>query len=232
MQFVAESVSVPESEIGLGRSSINQQGQIDLIQAEVLSPPPTPSHTVRDSFNERRHETAVKVRKILHISKDSDGKQITTTPILAGSDVLTSDSRLVRDMPVSDKPTIKDMFRDPVDTVMSKISGQGNHEAAANVAAKEISHGQEVDLVNAHDRVERAHTDAERLLAVKDLERLIKERQTMYVRWTVDRHITKCRISPRETFVRKSRSAFESKNIQGETVVDWKSYGTHVSSSS
>ncbi|KAF1345694.1 hypothetical protein BDV97DRAFT_378727 [Delphinella strobiligena] len=227
MQSIAESVSVPESEIGLGRSAINEHGQIDLIQSEVLPPPPTPSHTVRDSLNERRHDTAVKVRKLLHISKDSDGKQISTTPILAGPDVLTSDSRLVRDLPEPHKPTIQDMFRDPVATVKSKISGQGNHEAAANIAAKEISHGQEVDLVNAHDRVECAHTDAERLLAVKDLERLIKERQTMYVRWTVDRHVTKCRISPRETFVRKSRSAFESKNIRGETVVDWKAYGIH-----
>ena len=112
---------------------------------------------------------------------------------------------------------------------MSKVSGQGNHQMAANIAAKEISHGQEVDLLNAHDRVENAETETEKVLAIQDLEKLMKERQTMYVRWTMDRHVTKCRVLPRETSVRKSRSEFETKNDQGETKLDWEAYGTHAS---
>ena len=242
MQVGQESVSVPEGDIGLGRAAINQHGQINLVNQDLPTslPPPgvaVPSHHqsshpnrgIRSSFDERRHDTAIKLRKVLHISKESDFKDDFTSPILANSTTEVSGSRLVHDLPVPDKRTMKEMIHNPVDTVKDKISGQGSHHAAANIAAKEISHGQEVDLVHAHDRLQHAETDSEKLLAVNDLDRLLRERQTMYVRWTVDRHVAKCRVLPRETFVQKSLSAFQSKNLQGQTVTDWRAYATHVS---
>lgn len=237
-----ESVSVSEGDIGLSRSTINHHGQIQLVNQELLKPSisssptaipdsqvPLSHRTIRHSFDERRHDTAIKLRKALHISKPSDEQSYPASAILANDTTETSESRLHHDIPVRDKRTVKDMLHNPIDTIKDKVSGQGGHQAVANVATKEISHGQEVDLVNAHDRVKHAGTDVERLLAVQDLDKLTKERQAMYVRWTVDRHVTKCRILPRSTFSRKSRSEFESKTIQGETVVDWNAYGAHVS---
>jgi hypothetical protein len=120
----------------------------------------------------------------------------------------------------------------PVDTVKSKVSNQGNQQIAANIAAKEISHGKEVDLVNAHDAVTRATTEREKLLAIKDLSKLTKERQGTYARWSLDRHVTKVRRLPRESMVKKPQSQFMKKNSQGQLVTDWNAYGSHVSTNS
>lgn len=229
-----ESHSVSDGDIGLDRSPINHHGQIHL--ANQASPSPNPvaqsslSHrTIRHSFDERRHLAAIKLREAFHISKSSD-EQINSTPsLLASNTAEPSESRLDHDLPVPDKATVKELFHNPIDTIKDRISAQGSHQAAANIAAKEISHGQEVDLVRAHDRVALTKTDSEKISAEQDLSRLIKERQDMYVRWTVDRHVSKCRILPRETFVRRSLSTFESKTIQGDMVTDWNAYRTHVS---
>ena len=235
--------SVGEGDIGLDRSAINQHGQIKLVNEELPSSMPSassaalfhsqsspPHRTIRHSFDDRRHFTATKIRKALHITKPSDDEQPTlTSSILANDTSEPSKSRLIHALPVPDKRTIKEMLHDPIDTVKDKVLGQGSHQVAANIAAKEISHGQEVNLVNAHDRIKDAGTHEERLLAVQQVDRLIKGRQTTYVRWTMDRHVTKCRVLPRETFVKKDRSAFESKTLQGKTVIDWNAYGTHAS---
>ncbi|KAF2491290.1 hypothetical protein BU16DRAFT_515579 [Lophium mytilinum] len=56
----------------------------------------------------------------------------------------------------------------------------------------------------------------------------MKERQSTFVRWTLDRHVTKVRVMPRDTFTRKSRAQFETKNTEGDIVMDWKAYGQHL----
>lgn len=240
-----ESNSVDHADIGLDRSNINHHGQIQLVNQDLPttshphpSSPTAPSHSqsshqhrsIRDSFDDRRHVTAIKLRKALHISKPSDDQSNLTSSILAHDTTEPSESRMDHDLPEPEKRTVKEMLHNPVETVKDKVLGQGGHEVAANIAAKEISHGQEVDLVNAHDRVKHAGTEDEKVEAEEDVNRIIKERQTMYVRWTVDRHVTKCRILPRETFVKKDRSAFETHSAQGGTVIDWHAYGSHVSS--
>jgi hypothetical protein len=110
------------------------------------------------------------------------------------------------------------------------VSGEGNEQIAANIAAKEIPHGEEVDLINAHDAIAKAKTEHEKLLAIDDVKRLMKERQSTYARWSLDRHVTKIRVLPRETMVKKPQSAFQKMDSQGHVVTDWHAYGSHVSS--
>jgi hypothetical protein len=105
----------------------------------------------------------------------------------------------------------------------------GNQEVAANIAATEIHHGQEVDLVNAASALEEAKTEDEKRAATQTLSDLLKQRQTTYVRWSLDRHVTKIRVIPRDILARKPRAEFEKKNSQGNTIVDWRAYGAHVS---
>ncbi|KAH8728319.1 hypothetical protein GQ44DRAFT_724328 [Phaeosphaeriaceae sp. PMI808] len=230
-----ELIRVNEAEIGLDRSNITQQGQIEIpgqdaehtkddgqTEIEAYS-----SSNLIHTLKERKHHVAIKIRKTLHISKESD-EISSKSPVLANTAEEESDSRLVHKLPVPDKHTMKDLLHNPVDTVKSKVSNQGNQQVAANIAAKEIPHGQEVDLVNAHDAVKRARTEHEKLLAIQDVTKLMKERQSTYARWTLDRHVTKIRVLPRQTLVKKSQAHFQKRDREGQMVMDWNAYGSHL----
>jgi hypothetical protein len=232
-----EFVTVDEQHAGLDRANINHDNQIQLPQKPPQS---TDNHgdddadekhrSLRVAISEKRHGAAVKIRKTLHISKGTDieddlGQQ---DSLLANPVTEKSDSRLKEKMPVPDKATMKDFVHNPVDMVKSKISGQGNYEVAANIASKEISHGQEVDLLKAHDDVQHAETQEKKERATETFDELLKERQNMYVRWTLDRHITKVRILPRDRFVLKNKVDFQTKDANGSLVTDWRAYGKHV----
>ncbi|KAF2033071.1 hypothetical protein EK21DRAFT_59218, partial [Setomelanomma holmii] len=229
-----ESVQVDEFDIGLDRSNVTKQGQIQLPPQEVQpvedDPPFEPvgrsSSNMVNALKERKHHAAVKIRQKLHISKDSDDLS-SHAPVLANAADTKSDSRLMEKIPAPDKHTLKDFAHNPVDTVKSKVSNQGNQQIAANIAAKEISHGQEVDLVNAHDKIGCATTESERLLAIQDVSHLLKERQSTYARWSLDRHVMKVRQLPRETMVQKTPADFQRKNIRGELFMDYKAYWQH-----
>ncbi len=173
------------------------------------------------------------MRKVFHIrktsDKDCDMKHDSTSPILAKSTAEASSARLNHNTPSKHKRTKKEMIQNPVDTIKDTISGQSNHQAAANLVVQE-------DLSWSRSRLDkRPRSGSEcwhrcrEVLALQDLDRLIKARQALYVRWTVDRHVSKCRVLPRETFTKKDRSAFQRINNQGETETDWKAYGTHAS---
>ena len=234
-----ELLEVDVNEIGLDRSNITQEDQIKLPESEEdqdddddeVRPlePDSRTASIKIALKERKHHAAVKIRKTLRISKDSD--VITSqSPVLANT-AEQSDSRLLHKLPEPDKHGLKEFVHNPVDTVKSKVSGQGNQQVAANIAAKEVSHGQEVDLVNAHDAVGRAKTENEKLLAIEDVSKLIKDRQSTYARWSLDRHVTKVRLLPRETMVLKPKATFQTRNTRGEVVTDWNAYGQHVGSS-
>jgi len=206
---------------------------IDQHDRVQLTNPVTPDHTVspthhslKDSLNERRHSAAAKARKVLHISKPSDTS--TTNPILANDSTAKSNrSRLGHDLPEPSSISVDGLLHHPVDTIKDKISAQSSQQAAANIATKEISHGQEVKLVQAEDRVQEAVTEREREIAVQERDGLIRERQNIYVRWTMDRHVAQCRVMPKD-IAKKNRSEFEHKTLDGHTAVDWRAYGTHV----
>jgi len=231
-----EYTTVDDDGIGLDRSAINKHDQIQLVQQHPNSSPvaTTPQDSserkgIRNSISEKRHVAASKLRQKLHISSSKDVEDPDPEAILANSTEEKSDSRLGQSPPTPDKTTFKDVIHNPVETVKSKVSGEGNHQVAANIAAKEVPHGKDVDLIKAKDAVKLAKTDAEKALAAKTVEELTIERQNMFVRWTLDRHVTKVRILPRDTFVRKPRAAFERRNVQGDIEMDWNAYAHHVS---
>ncbi|KAI5201902.1 hypothetical protein E4T39_05057 [Aureobasidium subglaciale] len=213
----------------LDRAVINKHGQVQLTNP-VLPDAPAPStdHSLRHSLDERRHTAAAKLRKALHISKPSDTSPTDTQPILANDSTVKSyRSRLGHDLAEPTKISVDGLLHHPVDTIKDKMSAQSSDQATANIATKEISHGQEVELIKAEDRVEGAATKEERAAAVQERDHLIKERQNVYVRWTMDRHVTQCRVLP-DDIGRKPLSDFEHKTLQGDTAVDWKAYGRHL----
>lgn len=130
--------------------------------------------------------------------------------------------------PEPDEPTIKDYLLNPIDTFKARISEKGNQQVAGQITAKEIPHGDEVDLIRASEAVEHARDDTHRLLAIDDLSRLVEKRQSTYARWTFDRHITKVRRLPRGEIKLRLKSDFEKLDPQAGMVTDWRSYVQHV----
>jgi hypothetical protein len=248
MDLRNELVQVDEANIGLERSNITQQGQIvlpgrksgssDNDVAHLRDPddytePDTQSstHHVVNKIRQKKHDAGIKLRKTFHITKPSDEaeKLDAKSPILANTTEIEQSNSRLDNKEVPEKHTMDGLMHHPIDTVKEKVSNQGNQEVAANIAAKEISHGQEVDLVNASTAVDRARTESEKLLAISNLSELLKQRQSTYVRWSLDRHVSKVRVLPRDTVVLKPRSDFERTNAQEGTVIDWRAYGSHVS---
>jgi hypothetical protein len=229
MDFNKELVQMEHTDIGLDRANITQENQIQLPKLDDAdSNEPRSSSNLVNSLKERKHHAAIKIRKTLHISKPTDDLD-SQSPVLANTIDEQSDSRLVHMLPVPDKPTMKEFLHHPIDTVKTKVSDQGNQQVAANIAAKEIPHGEEVDLVNAHDAIGHASTESERLMAIDDVKRLMKERQSTYARWSLDRHVTKIRVLPRETMVRRPQADFQRRDVQGRIVTDWNAFASHVS---
>jgi hypothetical protein len=224
-------------EIGLDRARIDSAAHIQYPESNLTdeqsassdsdSRSPRTSHSVIESIKQKRHKAGAKIRRSLHIGRASDDRGLSTTAIVKDGE--HSDSRYAFDPPERDHATFKDFLHNPLDTVKSKVSEQGNQEFAGNLTAKEVPHGDEVEIVRAADAVEAAGTDAQRLLAIQDLAKLLKERQASYARWTFDRHITKVRVLPRDKSELKPRSAFETYDPLEGVVIDWRAYGQHVS---
>jgi hypothetical protein len=249
MDLKEELVEVDQKDIGLERSPITQQGQIVLPDnslgssdddvARLRDPddytePDTQSstHHVVNKIRQKKHNAGVKLRKTFHIAKPSDEaeKLDAKSPILANTAEVEKTGSRLDNQTAPEKHTMQDLMHNPIDTVKAKVSNQGNQEIAANIAAKEIPHGQDVDLVKASTAIDMAKTDDEKALATENLSELLKQRQSTYVRWSLDRHVSKVRVIPRHTAGLKPRSAFERQDAQEGTVVDWRAYASHVRS--
>ncbi|KAJ4988142.1 major facilitator superfamily transporter [Stagonosporopsis vannaccii] len=224
-------------EVGLDRAKITKSRQIQLPEphaAEKQSTdsdaesdsPHSSSHNVVDSIKLKKHKAGVRIRKKLHIGRASDDYDLTTVAIVGENG--ESDSRYITKPPEPERPTFKDFVHNPIDTVRTKVSEHSDKQFAGQVSAKEVPHGDEVDLLHASEAVEAADTDAQRLLAIQDLSKLMKERQATFARWTLDRHVTKVRPLPRDEIKLKSRSEFERYNPQEGLVIDWRAYGEHL----
>lgn len=241
MQAQKEPILVDESKIGLDRAKITKAAQIQLPKshsaqhrgANVHVEPDnanSSSHNVVDSIKQKKHRAGSKIRKTFHIGRASDDLDLATTAIAGGNEE-PSESRYMTEPPEPDKATMKDFIHDPVETVKAKLPENTNKQFAAQITAKEVPHGDEVDLIHASEAVEAAQSDTQRLLAIQDLSRLMQERQATYARWTLDRHITKVRILPRNQVKLKPRSDFEKHNPQEGLIIDWNAYFQHVSQS-
>lgn len=183
-----------------------------------------------------REKLKEKAKNILHIGgsntsgSNADSKGNTgNAPVLADSDDRISKARYVEDKPEPEHHKAKDLLHHPVDTVTSKVGGTAGHQISANIAAKEIPHGQEVELVRAHDALLRSRNDTERLMAIENINELLQTRQDQFVRWTMDRHVQKVRLLPPSSVPWKTRKDFMHIR-NGKNEVDWFAYGEHVSS--
>lgn len=226
---------VKEAEVGLDRANITSRGQIKLPTLDThqksnvqIDEDHRESSELISALKERKHHAANKIREILHRPQklhDSDSPG----PILADAREEDSGSRLVEQTPDAGKHTVKDFLHNPVDTVRSKVSNQSNQQVAGHIAAQEIPHGQEVDLIKAREATEHAMTEHEKIDAQEHEAQMIKVRQSTYARWSLDRHVTKVRLLPRELMVRKPVVDFQYKNQKGQPTTDWKGYREHVS---
>lgn len=222
---------VSDDKIGLDRSTINHQGQIrlpeqlDPAQHVKVRPKHSSHHQVLESIKDHSHGAAAKLKRTFHAGKRSDLETSKESPILARPSE-ESDSRLVTETPKSEKHTLRDLVHNPVETIKSELSCHGSQELASNIAAKEIPHGQDVDILNAETALDNAKTEGERIVAEHNFSRLLRERQSTYVRWTLDRHVNRVRVLP--TVSRRPRSDFMHQKPNGEVVFDWKAYSQHL----
>ncbi|OAG06918.1 uncharacterized protein CC84DRAFT_1088757 [Paraphaeosphaeria sporulosa] len=235
MQAQQEFVLVDEFQVGLDRAKITNTAQIQLPETHEAQgaqderhlrsaeSSAASSHNVVDSMKARKHRAGLRIRKTLHIGRSSDDFEYTTTA-LVGAAAEGSGSRYMTDAPEPDEPTMKDFLHNPIDTVKARISEKGNQQVSGQITAKEVPHGDEVDMIRASEAVEDAGNDTQRLLAIKDLSRLMKERQATYARWTLDRHITKIRRLPQGEIKVRPRSDFQKLDQNADTVTNWRAY--------
>ncbi|PVH95948.1 hypothetical protein DM02DRAFT_536311 [Periconia macrospinosa] len=244
MTSTADYVIVDPRNIGLDRTIIHNQGRI-----EIPDEPPkwtrrhrgdeeeekrrhSTFYRVRESLSEKKHDTAVKIKKTLdmnkHVNTSIDEELERNGCVLVDSVPQDSGSRLKEKPPLPKKPSVKEFLQDPIENTKKKISDHSNSQAAASIAKKEIPHGQDVDLIRVHETLEKSNTVEEQEKALEIFEEMMKERQHIYVRWTLDRHVVKVRVSPKMTFVKKSKRDFLRKDPAGNYAVDWRAYGKHV----
>ena len=239
-------IPVDAGAAGLDRIGLNASGEGELVplsagsessgsvfiyedaiaeEAHSTSAETTPQNDKHSSS--KRHRLLHKTKAIFHVSPTKDDV-VPTAPVLADARDTASDARLVSEPPKPKTHTAKDVLHHPVSTAISKATGQGGHQIASNLVSKEISHGHEVKVVRAQDEVDKPGTKIEVKRRKDALDVLVKERQDMFVRWTMDRHITKVRILPVSTVPKRSRKEFTVIGQDGEKKMDWESWAHHV----
>jgi hypothetical protein len=233
------SQSVP----GLDRSHIDADGRIQHPSQPLNSPSKDSGFSEFDEEGDdgmktqsmddpeplsKRKRLSLKTKKVLHIGGDSLPRITAAAPILAEAPDSTSNARLVHALPKQEDHKFKELLQNPINTVTSKVTSHGGQQVASNLVAKEISHGQEVELVQAQDEVLNAKTDAARVLAIEEVDTLVRRRQDTFLRWTMDRHVTKVRILPQETVSTKDLKDFLILTDDGKAKTDWTAYLNYV----
>ena len=196
MATQALSVQVSADVVGLDRTKINSSGQVQLIDvaSETTISDPNPNHsnphstfpesTTQEETNtsSKRHCILQKTKKILHVAKD---EHVPTAPVLADARDMISDARLEHEAPVPETHSVKDFLHHPASTVRSTVAARGGHHIASNLAAKEISHGTDVEVVRAEVERGKDGTGKEEWERRKAVDVLLRERQDMFVRWNM-----------------------------------------------
>jgi len=228
---MVESSSVPvASNIRLDRTEILSSGQVQLLSAASE----TPNTKGIDSnlsgkrdvdTKSKRKRLLTKVKDIVHTTKD---ETVATAPVLADTEDNISEARLGNEPPEPEKHSAKEFLHHPASTIQAKFAGQGGEQIASNLVAKEISHGTEVALIQAQDEVLKPGTESEGEVRRLQVEALIRERQNMFVRWTMDRHVNKVRILPVGAVPRRSKD--DCKVVAGDGVesMNWEGWARHV----
>ena len=228
--------AIPVPADGLDRTKITSSGEVELVS--VPSASSTDSDQSEDDARwiftplsrgvkpkSKRKRLLLKTKEKLHIGENEPAPR---APVLADARDAHSDSRLGEKPPEPKKHSAKDLLHHPVSTIQSKATGQGGHQIASNLVAKEISHGTDVGVVIAQAKVGKPGTQKEVKAREHDVKLLLKERQDMYVRWTMDRHVTNVRILPVDTVPKRTKNDFKKITTDGLVKTDWEAYIRHV----
>ncbi|KAJ4290986.1 hypothetical protein N0V90_010182 [Kalmusia sp. IMI 367209] len=230
MSSQEDHVPVENPVIGLDRSAIDRNG---LIQAphEVLDSKTIKAHCYADdgaaskvnysqaqhdtiySIKQKTHHAAVKIRKTLHINKASDYVESEGRTVLADDADEQSGSRLVHQLPEPEENTLKDVVHHPIDTVKSKVSGQGNQQVAAKSWRKKYP-------------MERKST-----LSMPTLQSIAR-RQTKKSSLLMKNCLCYCendKVLPQDTAVKPTRADFEKKTADQGVLTDWKGFAHQIS---
>jgi len=133
-----ELVEVDDLDIGLGRSHITSQGQIELPKKSSASSssdfdgiqPDTQSstHHLLNKVRQKKRHASIKIRETLHIAKPVDDVNEPKSKALVLADtaaVKESNSRLDNKSTAPEKHSVKEILRCPIDTVKNKGWSQG-----------------------------------------------------------------------------------------------------------
>ena len=177
----------------------------------------------------KRHQIKRKAQQIFHVNHSGTATSTSVSGVILSQlpEASTKPGRLVN-APSEGLHGLKDFVHQPVQTTKARATRATNKEVAQNLASSEISHAHDVELILAQDRMNVANTEEERSSAYDDLERIKKARQDLFVRWTMDRHVTKIRQLESQPIPRRSREEFTRKDNAGHVKTDWTTYSQHV----
>jgi hypothetical protein len=181
------------------------------------------SRRVRSKLQKKRKNES----RVHNDQRTSD--QTTLAPTLAppaAEDV--QDARFSGSVPEKpDHPSFKEIVSKPMETLKAVVHVQGGNDFAESLAKTDVSHGESVKLVQAHEKIAEEDTSYGRLLASQDFEKLKKSRQDSLVRWTMDRHVRHVRRSQVHRLPWRDKKDFVWKD-DGVEKMHWKEYGNHV----
>ena len=185
---------------------------------------------VRNASRRIRTKARAKSKKIIHpTSTHQPSQDPSDAPTLAPPpSTETDDDRLYHDPPEHKGIQAKDLLRNPVSTVQGALHGASGGKMAQVVDNQAITHGANVNLVRAHDKVASAQDEGAKQDAVEEVEALDKARQDTYVRWTMDRHVLKVRRIPPQDLPRPSKKDYKEKHIDVGGLGQWAAYRMDV----
>ncbi len=186
-----------------------------------------------DIHTSKRTRLKASAKRLFHIQEKSNPidavEDSSNAPVLAPvPESAQDDDRLVEDNRQPEHPPLKEMIKNPISTVQGVMRSGGAQKAAQTMHNTAISHGADVKLVKAHDKLESTESGSEKQDAEQELTDLKQDRQALFVRWTLDQHLRDVRVTPPKSIEWKSRSDFVVINEQGKEDMQWISYGQHV----
>jgi hypothetical protein len=194
---------------------------------------PSPTSSIRRFSRSLR----AKIHRKSHTQPDvSTDQRILDKTVLAPTlapnpSVTTKEDRFDGEPPKKPSlPPVKEFIHSPIQTFKAVAHVSGGGAVVESIATKDVSHEAGVQLVRANEDLAAAETADEETQALEKLASLKGIRQDSYVRWTLDRHITKISRQQLQPLTRKDRHDFVHQGGNGKREMNWKSYGHYVRS--
>ena len=187
-------------------------------------------HSIVHSSTKLRLKAKVKTQELFRPSHETPSPPSSSTaPSLAPYPLKSSDDgRLYNPLPQRKGLQVKDFVHNPVSTVQSALQGASGAKFAQVMDNQVVTHGKDVGMVRAWDKLGSAQNEEEKSDARDELEILKKERQDSYVRWTMDRHILKVRQSPPRTVEWPRIDDYRKADNSGRMRLQGSGYGQQV----